>query len=465
MKFDAETQTCKHPYFKTLILLCLLLSACKEPVNLTDTAIELSSCNVRSEKQELLQIMQQWYLWNDEAEQANKYNNINLDAFASDEELLDFLRYRPNEFDRGFSFITSPDADAALFGSGQFIGFGFSLIQGNDSNTILVSQVFAGGPAANAGIERGYQLQAIGGRSIATINAAEGVSNALGPNEIGISLMLSFADRTATPLTPVMLSKELVTIDPVPLVSIIRDNLNQPIAGYLILTSFISTADQQLRDAFAVFTAEGVNEIIVDLRYNGGGLISTATTLGSLMAGPGNIGNVFSFLEFNSANSTENTAINFLSEPNAITLNRVVFITTGRSASASELVINALEPYFNNPNEIIIIGETTFGKPVGQSAFNYCANTKRLRPIAFRSNNVLGQGDYFNGLTMDCAASDDLTELLGDENEAMLANAIDYIENDACPNPVITTASAKQSKKKSRMLEGNTLEQRLFGAY
>ena len=66
---------------------------------------------------------------------------------------------------------------------------------------------------------------------------------------------------------------------------------------------------------------------------------------------------------------------------------------------------------------------------------------------------------------MDCAASDDLTELLGDENEAMLANAIDYIENDACPNPVITTASAKQSKKKSRMLEGNTLEQRLFGAY
>lgn len=449
-----------------LISLALLITGCKDNVNLSAVGNELGACNSTVEKQELLQIMQQWYLWNDEAEQAAKYSGIDINNYGSADELLNFLRYRPTEFDRGFSFITTPQADAA-FAAGQFIGFGFSLVVPSSApNTIIVSQVYAGGPAASAGIERGYTILSINGRSTASIINNEGINTALGPAIEGLTVGFTFADRSSTTLPPVSLSKAVVDIDPVPVASIIRDSFSNPIAGYIVLRSFVIPAEQQLRDAFALFTTEGVSEIIVDLRYNGGGLISTAGVFGSLLAGPGNAGNVFTEFNFNSARADANSQFNFTAEPNAITLNRIVFITTGNSASASELLINSLEPYFTTPNEVVVIGQNTFGKPVGQSGFSFCAGERLLRPITFSTRNVLGQGDYFNGLPVDCSASDDLTELLGDSNEAMLANAISYIENDACPSPVITTASTgKKLATHYTFPPGQTTVQRLFGAY
>lgn len=142
--------------------------------------LSTSACSVDTEKQEVLQIMQQWYLFNDEAAQFNKYQNINLNAFADGDALLDFLRYLPNQFDRGFSFISTPAEDEAFFGRGEFGGFGFSLVQ-TGFNDFFIRQVFSSSPAGQAGIERGYRLTAIDGRTIAQINAAEGVSAALGP--------------------------------------------------------------------------------------------------------------------------------------------------------------------------------------------------------------------------------------------------------------------------------------------
>lgn len=242
--------------------------------------------------------------------------------------------------------------------------------------------------------------------------------------------------------------------------------MNQPIAGYLVLSTFISTANQQLRDAFAMFSQAGIQDLIVDLRYNGGGLVSTANLFASLLAGPGSTGLTFSSTEFNSANAMQNVSTSFSAEANAITLNRIVFITTGSSASASELVINGLEPYFTGAREVASVGSATFGKPVGQSGFEFCNSSKLLRAVTFRTTNVNGVGDYFNGLPVDCAAGDDLTRLLGDVNENMLATAISYIQNGSCPTSVVRNiAGTTQQAFKAASIEQGTTAQRLLKAY
>ena len=101
-------------------------------------------------------------------------------------------------------------------------------------------------------------------------------------------------------------------------------------------------------------------------------------------------------------------------------------ITTRSSASASELIINALRPYM----PVTVVGDTTYGKPVGQYSFNFC--DKVLVPVSFSLKNVNNEGDFFNGIAADCAAPDDITHQLGDPAEASYAEALTVIRTGAC---------------------------------
>ena len=109
-----------------------------------------------------------------------------------------------------------------------------------------------------------------------------------------------------------------------------------------------------------------------------------------------------------------------------LNLQRLVVITTRGSASASELIINSLRPYM----PVTVIGDTTYGKPVGQYSMNFCA--KVLVPVAFSLKNVNNEGDFFNGIPVDCAASDDITHQLGDPAEGSYAEALTFIRTGAC---------------------------------
>jgi C-terminal processing protease CtpA/Prc len=110
-------------------------------------------------------------------------------------------------------------------------------------------------------------------------------------------------------------------------------------------------------------------------------------------------------------------------------MKRVIFLVTKDSASASELVISALKPYLGNTN-VVTIGADTHGKPVGMSGKVYGTNYYFL--INFFVRNNAGDPTSFNGIPATCTAEDDLTHLMGDENETMLKTALYYIENDAC---------------------------------
>ena len=222
----------------------------------------------------------------------------------------------------------------------------------------------------------------------------------------------------------VTVSHDLVTIDPLPQWRVI-DMGGVPV-GYVEFATFIGTANPVFNTIFGEFNAAGVTDVIIDMRYNSGGLIDTARLLGDYLGGlvPGLI---FSITEFNDKNSGLNETEFFEQISNAMNLSRLVVIATSNTASASELVINSMEPHA----EVTIVGDTTFGKPVGQIGALFC--DKVLRATAFETLNSLSEGGYFDGLPADCPAADDLTQVVGAATDPNLITALAYLETGACP--------------------------------
>jgi carboxyl-terminal processing protease len=405
---------------------CIALTGCGGG---SDNKGTLFTCTVDAQKQSVAALMQEWYLFNDEPAQQQKYVNLNLEQFATPDALLAALLFEPLRYDRNFSFLTTAAADQQFFGEGQFIGFGFgSKFADAPANADLrLTQVFAGSPAAAAGLGRGQRILTIDGRTLDEIAQAEGVTAALGPGDIGVTRRFGLRRPDGSEFE-VSVAKALVTIDPVPAATVMTAGTTT--VGYLDFRTFVSTADAELERAFAAFEAAGVTALVVDLRYNGGGLVATAERLADLIAGRIAQGQAQLTTVFNSSKSAFDSTTVFETRSNSLSLlQQVVFITTGSSASASELVINALAPH----TVVRLVGATTFGKPVGQIALSYCGGERLLRPVSFQTVNSLGAGGYYDGIGVDCPAADELERPIGDQQEASLASALGLIATGSCP--------------------------------
>ena len=174
---------------------------------------------------------------------------------------------------------------------------------------------------------------------------------------------------------------------------------------------------------------------MLDLRYNGGGLVDVAVHLASLIGGARTNGQVMlNYVHNDKIGPILNKTTRFSNPQQALNLQRLVVITTRGSASASELVINSLRPFI----PVTIVGDNTYGKPVGQYGLRFCE--KVLYPVAFSIKNANLEGDFFDGLAVDCAAGDDYTKQLGDPAEASFAEALTFIRTGAC-SPKATTES------------------------
>jgi hypothetical protein len=160
-------------------------------------------------------------------------------------------------------------------------------------------------------------------------------------------------------------------------------------------------------------------------------------------------------------------------QPESIAATKIAFIGTGSSASASELVMNAVLPYLGA--NAALIGSNTFGKPVGQIAVDRPQCDDRLRILAFATQNANRQGDYFNGLAGNfastCRASDDLSNQLGAPQEASIKTALDFLAGRAC-TPIGGTSTGQSLGKARSETElitpaqpKNTIERDLPGAY
>jgi len=193
--------------------------------------------------------------------------------------------------------------------------------------------------------------------------------------------------------------------------------------GYMVFNSFINPSVAELDQCFTKFKNSNVNELIVDLRYNGGGSVDVSKKLADLIGGTAANGGVYATYKHNNKHSELNKSINFQTYSNSLSLSRVLFITTHGTASASELVINGLKPFM----PVFLIGSTTHGKPVGMYTFTYKEFDWAFVPICFSMKNANNVGDYFDGLSVDVAAVDDYTLPFGDYNESSFAAALGYL--------------------------------------
>jgi carboxyl-terminal processing protease len=230
--------------------------------------------------------------------------------------------------------------------------------------------------------------------------------------------------------------------------------------GYLLFRNFVTPSYAALDEAFAALRETRATELVVDLRYNGGGLVDVAVHLGSLVGGTFTEGRVFAEYRHNDRNTALDETLRFESPAQALGLSRLVVITTRSSASASELVINSLRPHL----PVVVIGDTTYGKPVGQYGFDFC--DKVLAPVSFSMVNADGQGDYFAGIAPTCLAADDIEHDLGAADEASLGEALFYIQAGSCS--VRSTAAAASRVLRSSAgpnLSGATGWQALVNAH
>lgn len=382
--------------------------------------------------------MQEWYLFPDLV--ATGVNKANFNSVQSYIDAL-VAPARAQSKDRFFSYITSIQEENAFFEQGASAGFGFRLGFDQSARRVFVIETFEGTAATAAMMERGSEILAVGTsqgnlQPVNGLMAAGGsfaVVEALGPATAGTVRWIQFRDA-AGQLREQSLTKTVFDLDPVSdrYGSRIFTEGNRKI-GYLNLRTFINSAAPDLIEAYGDFRAQGVTELIIDFRYNGGGLISIAELMGDLM-GEGRAGQVFDYIAFRPSKSFEDSEYRFNPLPQSIAPMKIAFIGTEGTASASEMVINGMQPYIGNG--LALIGSNTFGKPVGQIALDRAACDDRLRLVALRVENANREGEYYTGLAStvpnSCAVQDDITRQLGDPDEGMIRTAMDFLAGRSC---------------------------------
>jgi carboxyl-terminal processing protease len=360
---------------------------------------------------ELYSMMKEVYLWN------TSLPSVNPSDFPSPDSLMIFLR-NP-QYDRWSTVITATEYNQ-YFEAGKMIGHGFMLgLDENENLRILL--VYRSTQAYLQGVKRGWIVTKVNG----TVANAGNVFDLLGNAEVGIANVITFTDENGNTVDKT-LTKEEISITPVVHYEVLNQGGKK--IGYVVFQDYIDAANKEFTEVFDTFAVAGIDEMIVDLRYNGGGSIDVANTFAGWLIGKNHGNQPFVNLEYNAKySSTMNTTFNVPVNPNGLNVNRIFFIGTSNTASASELTINGVKPYVQS----ILAGSSTHGKPVGMNVIPI--STYMALPVTFKYTNADGEGDFYEGLQPLLPANDDRTRNFGDPEEASLKAVLDYIETGAVP--------------------------------
>lgn len=431
-------------------------------IDLTD------ACGVPTQIDFVEAVTDSWYLWYDEMATVDKSEYDSAQAYldARLEPLISEGR------DRGFSYMTTITEDETSIGSGAYVGFGFRTA--SEGSRLFIIDVFESGPAWAAGVRRGMELIAVNtGQEFETLEALsdrEATNEEIfGAPEVGVLRDFRFLQAGAfidltvakAEIAPPALAGEPLLLE--------RAGLSP--VGYLHLRQFIDAAItpsedfSSLADATNLFKEASVTDLIIDLRYNGGGLLRVADTMMDLLAGIAATGEPSYKIQVNDLHPDFNENADywglFDALPETFSPLRIAFITSRYTASASELVINGLDPHV----EAVMIGENTYGKQVGQGRWDMHQAIEgleradcdvALRLTAFELVNGENQGGYHQigldgtGRFTLCSAKDDIFSALGDPEETLVATALSWFADGACPQ----TVSAKRSWPQARPRAG-----------
>jgi carboxyl-terminal processing protease len=361
-----------------------------------------------------------------------------------------------------FHFTYTTPEWIALSRSGIEASYGvqWSLISSTPPRKLVVAFTEPGSPGADAGIDRGAEVLTIDGVNVATSSDTATLNRGLSPSALGETHTFVVRDRGATAPRTVTLTSASITSTPVQHVGA----LPAPHAsvGYLVFNDHIATAERGLRDAITALRAAAISELVIDLRYNGGGYLAIAAQLAYMIAGPAaTAGKAFEREVFNDKHTQidpftarpleafpfATTTLGLSTLPAgqplpALGLKRVFVLTGPGTCSASEAMMNGLAGI---DVEVIQIGATTCGKPYGFFPADNCGIT--YFSIQFQGVNHKGFGDYADGFVPDgvlkgCVVADDFSHALGDPAEARLAAALSYMATGRCPSAATSRSRA-----------------------
>ncbi len=384
----------------------------------------------------ILEVMSEVYLWLDDM-------GTPIANDSDPEDYFEALLNRPTD---RFSVIY-PDYQeliSSLSGISLEAGYEFVLYRQSSENSNVIAEISyikKNSPASNVDLKRGDIIFQINGTQITMDNYVELLGAIEGTHTLSYARYNEATEQYNTmpqvSLTAVQLAENPNFLDTV-------YTVNNEKIGYVVYHFFApgasdnSTAyDDEMDGIFANFKAEGIDHLIMDFRYNGGGYVSSAVNLASLIAPGVGSGSIFSKTKYNSFLMANVPDLADVKTPfrtksqnlgNTLANNRVYILTSSRSASASELVINGLKPYM----DVFLIGDVTYGKNVGSIPFEDEENDDNaygILPIVSQSFNSLDQSDYTEGFTPNISVQEGSEPLLpfGDTNELLLRTAISQI--------------------------------------
>lgn len=409
----------KRLLFIIQILLIVFLNSCEIDFH--------SPCDQASINGRAYNYMKDWYLWYEQLP------DIDPASYETMKEMLADLKYHDGEryVDRFSYTVKTEDHDD--YYAGRSYGMGTSWKR-DENNDLFVFLVYPGSPAGVAGLKRGQQILAINGFTVAELDENKEYNKENDDKKTDwTNVYDSSSDGEPVDMTLLEGGEETIETT-VYLGDYTRPSVINPKVidnagvktGYLMFKSFISPSEGELNEAFAVFKEEGVEALVLDMRYNGGGLVRISHQLINLIAGKKVKGDSVIKIIYNDKHQDNNYNYKGEELKNSIDIDKVAIITTRGTASASEMVINSLTPYV----EVSVIGDTTYGKPVGMNAKSFC--NQMIVPITFKNANSNDFGDYFFGIDATCQSDDDIKHDFGDIEESSMKEALYYLENGEC---------------------------------
>lgn len=464
------------------VALIISFTSCKKDKVKKEEVVEvpvIPTTGTRTEltKDSIFLYAKQTYYWNTTLPEYNVFQPRKYASF--DDELVAITQYsnnpatgKPYEYSTSnptspkYSFIDDGSVSTQLSGTGG--DYGFSVFY-NSSSDLRVKYVYAGSSAATQGVKRGYQITKINGRTdlVSTSSAnIDFVVNAIFGSNATVTLTVKKPDGTSQDVT---VTRGNYVLNPILYNSVYTVGAKK--VGYIVFNSFTTNSTNGLQQTFANMATQGVTELIVDLRYNGGGSVQTATDLSNLLVPASQNGKVMFTTYFNqtmqSGQATilknqkfyyQNTLHSYFeidykptvdagnqelfTKSGSLSLTRVYFLVTGGTASASELTINNLKPVM----DVKLIGKQTYGKPVGFFAIHI--DKFDMYIPQFETKNQAGVGGYYSGLPVDVTLNDDVTKEFGDPTESYLASALYYATNGrfSSVNPSNPTVSSTKQQ-------------------
>jgi len=392
------------------------------------------TCSVADQQSWLSSYFNDNYLWYAISPKPSPSSFSNVDAY------FDALLYGGGDLIPGgggarwpsdrYSGHQSTASFNQFFGDGQTMGYGLAVagleVTGQPTAPLYVRYLEPNGPAALAGIQRGERVISLNGRPASDIIAANDFS-ALTASSTGDRLTVVVrppvgADRT------VVLTATTYALTPLQNNKVVLSPGGKKM-GYLFVKDMISQVDSPLSASMADFKSQGINELVLDLRYNGGGLVSVGAKLASYAAGTRGSSQVYTTLLYNDKQQASNQTTLFSNPNNWTGFSKVYVLMGERTCSASEQVINGLRGVGINA---VGIGDTSCGKPVGfLPRDNACGTTYSV--VNFEGVNARNEGRYFDGLAPTCPVAEDFTKPTANPDDPLLVAAAAHADTGSCP--------------------------------